>query len=64
MSEVLDVFADHPGNRPGWWVILSCGHWYHWTGDKPPKQPDDNFPCPSCAPMPSIVPLPPAPEEK
>ena len=36
------------------WVILDCGHWYKWTGDKLPVR-DKDFPCPDCAQRPSVV---------
>ena len=46
MSAILKVFPDHTiKDKTTWWIILDCGHWYHWTGD---KKPDDkvDFPCP------------------
>ena len=48
MSEILKTFEDNMIlDRPTWWLILECGHWYHWTGDKAPAGPD--IPCPDCA---------------
>lgn len=48
MSAVLKIFPDFMiKDRPTWWVILECGHWYHWTGDAKPEE-DKDFPCPSC----------------
>lgn len=43
--------------RPGVWVILDCGHWYKWSGDRLPTREKD-FPCHECAPPIEIVPLP------
>lgn len=28
------------------YLILSCGHWYHWTGKDAPT--GDDFKCPGC----------------
>lgn len=57
MSVILAAFVDHMiEHRPTWWVILDCGHWYHWTGDAAPT--GTSLPCPSCAPPIAIVPLP------
>ena len=48
MSAILKTFDDHMiENRTTWWLILDCGHWYHWTGDEAPKA-DSVFPCPDC----------------
>ena len=44
-SEILQVFRI--GHPPTWWLILDCGHWYHWTGTDAPKSKVE-FPCPSC----------------
>jgi hypothetical protein len=57
MSEITKVFTDHMiQDRPTWWVILDCGHWYHWTGEKAPKF-DGAFPCPDCKPPIQVVDL-------
>jgi hypothetical protein len=56
MSEILKTFADHMiAHHPTWWVILDCGHWYHWTGKAAPKS-EGEFPCPECAPPITVVP--------
>lgn len=58
MSAILKTFPDHMvANRTTWWVILDCEHWYHWTGDKAPRE-DIDFPCPSCRPTIAIEPPP------
>ena len=36
-----------------WWLILDCGHWFKWTGAKPPS--GDEFQCVSCRPLPIVV---------
>lgn len=47
MSEILKIFVDLMIiDRPTWWVILDCGHWYHWTGAKPPE--GEELDCPHC----------------
>lgn len=38
------------------YLILDCGHWYHWTGEKAPKE-GGEFPCPDCQPPITIVEL-------
>ena len=54
MSAIIKTFIDCMIiNRPTWWLILDCGHWYHWTGDKEPKA-DSDFPCPDCK-LPIVV---------
>lgn len=57
MSAILKIFADHMiKDRTTWWVILECGHWYHWTGDYAPGMKTD-FPCPSCKPPITVKPV-------
>jgi hypothetical protein len=60
VSEILDfalvqppdgLIAPMPLNA---WVILSCGHWYKWSGDKLPSR-EKEFPCPECAPRPGVA---------
>jgi len=52
MSEILQVFK-----RTGTaWLILGCGHWYHWDNAKAPKV-GAAFGCPACKPLPSVVPI-------
>lgn len=42
------AFVDHMiAHKRTWWLILDCGHWYHWTGKEAPKA-DVDFPCPEC----------------
>ena len=49
MSEILKIFTDNMiKDRPTWWLILDCHHWYHWTGDSQPK--NNNLNCPDCKP--------------
>lgn len=56
MSSVVQVFRDDMiADRPTYWVILDCDHWYHWTADNPPKQNDEDFPCPNCGPKPILA---------
>jgi hypothetical protein len=45
LSAILKTFADRMIDKTTWWVILDCGHWYHWTGDDAPHS---DVPCPSC----------------
>ena len=46
MSAILKVFPDHTiKDKTTWWIILDCGHWYHWTGETKPNDKVD-FPCP------------------
>lgn len=50
MSEILQTFTDPTiADTPTWWLILACGHWYHWTGATAPKSTAD-IPCPRCKP--------------
>lgn len=53
MSEILSVVKVR-GQR-AWWLILDCGHWYKWTGDKPPKV-GAEFRCPSDT-LPTVEPI-------
>ncbi len=55
MSQILKTFADHMiANKTTWWVILECGHWYHWPGDHEPRA-DRDFPCLTCEPPITVV---------
>lgn len=55
MSEILKTFVDHMiAHKRTWWLILDCGHWYHWTGKEAPKA-DVDFPCPECKPPIAVV---------
>jgi hypothetical protein len=50
MSGILKVVTDHLiKDHPTYWLILDCGHWFHWTGAKMHNVNED-FPCPSCEP--------------
>lgn len=45
MSKILKSFPDYTiKDKITWWLILECGHWYHWTDDKEPNIND--IPCP------------------
>lgn len=48
MSEILKVFLDANSapTETTWWLILDCGHWYHWSGLFAPK--GTHLACPSC----------------
>lgn len=53
MSQILKTFTDSELSQIGapqtWWLILDCGHWYHWTGDATPA--GDMIDCPACHPV-------------
>jgi hypothetical protein len=50
MSEILAKLKRH--GQPSYWLILSCGHWFKWSGPKPPA--GDEFDCPTCKALPKI----------
>jgi len=53
MAGVLKIFDDNMiKDHTTWWLILECGHWYHWTGNSKPNS--NNIDCPSCGPLISI----------
>lgn len=50
MSQILKTFTHRQQGFPNtWWLILDCGHWYHWTGVEAPNA-NEPFQCPSCHP--------------
>ena len=50
MPEILKTFVDNMiQDHSTWWLILECGHWYHWTGKYAPMH--NSIDCPSCKPL-------------
>ena len=52
MSTILAVVKVRQATA--WWLILDCGHWYKWTGEKPLKV-NGEIRCPNCTPLPTVV---------
>jgi hypothetical protein len=53
MSEILAIFGSRTSR--GYYLILDCGHWYHWDGKRP--RVGTSLDCPSCKPLPTVVPM-------
>jgi hypothetical protein len=53
-SEILRalIVVQH-GFPTSWYLILDCGHWYHWTGSPAPDS--KTFLCPNCEPPLTVV---------
>jgi len=46
VTEILAIYDMLRGQR-GVWLILACGHWLKWAGDRP--RVGHEMSCPTCA---------------
>jgi hypothetical protein len=53
MSEILAVLHVRRSTAHWHWLILDCGHWFKWGGQRP--RVGDDFPCSACTPLPRPV---------